>query len=134
MNAIELPVQWSDMDAFGHVNNVIYLRWFESGRIAYFEALGVPVTLQGPGARPVLGRATVDFRRAVTYPDTIRIETSVTKIGTTSFTTVYRALSKRRGDVVAEGEGIIVMTDPATGLKTPVTDTLRAAINALESR
>ena len=31
---IELPVQWGEMDAFGHVNNVVYLRWFESGRIA----------------------------------------------------------------------------------------------------
>ncbi len=29
---VELPVQWGDMDAFGHVNNAVYLRWFESRR------------------------------------------------------------------------------------------------------
>jgi len=39
--SLELPVQWGEMDAFQHVNNVAYLRWFESARIAYFEAAGV---------------------------------------------------------------------------------------------
>ena len=38
---LEIPVQWGEMDAFGHVNNVVYLRWFESVRIAYFERCGV---------------------------------------------------------------------------------------------
>ena len=31
------PVIWGDMDAFGHVNNIVYLRYFESARIAYFD-------------------------------------------------------------------------------------------------
>ena len=38
---IELPVQWGELDSFGHVNNVVFLRWFESARIAYFERCGV---------------------------------------------------------------------------------------------
>ena len=38
---IELPVQWGDMDSFGHVNNVVYLRWFESARIAYGNRIGL---------------------------------------------------------------------------------------------
>ncbi|MCZ6911333.1 MAG: acyl-CoA thioesterase, partial [Proteobacteria bacterium] len=32
---IELPVVWGEMDAFDHVNNIIYFRYFESARIAY---------------------------------------------------------------------------------------------------
>ena len=39
---IELPVRWGDMDAFGHVNNVQYRRYLESGRVAYIgEVLGI---------------------------------------------------------------------------------------------
>ena len=45
----ELPVQWGDMDAFAHVNNTVYLRWFETVRIAYFEELDVPRTPQDRG-------------------------------------------------------------------------------------
>ena len=37
---IDWPVQWGDQDAFGHVNNTIYFRWFETVRIEYFERIG----------------------------------------------------------------------------------------------
>ncbi len=37
---VEIPVLWGDMDAFQHVNNVTYFRYFESARIAYFERIG----------------------------------------------------------------------------------------------
>ena len=37
--SVELPVQWGEMDDFGHVNNAVFLRWFESARIAYFQHL-----------------------------------------------------------------------------------------------
>lgn len=36
---IELPVVWGEMDAFAHVNNVVYFRYFESARIAYLERI-----------------------------------------------------------------------------------------------
>ena len=38
---ITLPVQWGDQDAFGHVNNTVYVRWLESARIAYGERVGL---------------------------------------------------------------------------------------------
>ena len=40
-SVIRLPVQWGDQDAFGHVNNTVYFRWFESARIAYFQHTGI---------------------------------------------------------------------------------------------
>ena len=33
---VEVPVVWGEMDAFSHVNNVVYFRYFETARIAYF--------------------------------------------------------------------------------------------------
>lgn len=38
---IETPVAWGEMDAFRHVNNTAYFRYFESARIAYFERLNL---------------------------------------------------------------------------------------------
>ena len=37
---IELPIVWGDMDAFQHVNNIVYFKHFESARISYFEKIG----------------------------------------------------------------------------------------------
>ena len=37
--SVQIPVAWGDMDAFGHVNNTVYLRWFETARIAFFRAV-----------------------------------------------------------------------------------------------
>ena len=44
---IRWPVQWGDQDAFGHVNNTIYFRWFESARLAYAADLGLPQMVDG---------------------------------------------------------------------------------------
>jgi len=130
---LELPVQWGEMDAFAHVNNAVYLRWFESGRIAYFEAVAVPRTLADAGPRPILARTTIDFRAPVTFPDSVTVEATVTKLGRTSFTMGYRVTSQRSGTVAAEGEGVVVLVDEASGKPVPLPGELRASITSLES-
>ncbi len=37
---LEIPVAWGDMDAMLHVNNTVYLRWFECARMEYFSRIG----------------------------------------------------------------------------------------------
>lgn len=127
----EHHVAWGEMDAFGHVNNANYLRWFESARIAYFEKIQMSVGAKDSSPWiPILARATVDFRKPVTYPDLVIIEASVVKLGNTSFTMNYRAVSAALG-LAAEGEAIVVLLD-AAGLKMALPDELRRAIEALE--
>ena len=128
---LEHRVAWGEMDAFGHVNNANYLRWFESARIAYFEkvALSVGAKDTSPWV-PILGRATIDFRKPVSYPDTVTLEASITKFGNTSFTMGYRAVSKALG-LAAEGEAIVVLLD-ASGQKLTLPDEFKKAVEALE--
>ena len=129
---LEHRVAWGEMDAFGHVNNANYLRWFESARIAYFEKIAMSVgTKDSSPWVPILARATIDFRKPVTYPDTVSLEATVTKFGNTSFTMAYRAVSPSLG-LAAEGEAIVVVLDSA-GHKQPLPDALRVAVQALES-
>jgi acyl-CoA thioester hydrolase len=122
------------MDAYAHVNNAVYLRWFETGRIAYFERLGLIERKDAVGVGPILARVAVDYRRPVTYPDTVRVETAVTRIGKSSFTMAHRALSRSLQAEAASGESVIVVYDYGTGRSAPVDDALRAAIAALEGR
>jgi acyl-CoA thioester hydrolase len=128
---VEVPVAWGDMDAFQHVNNTVFLRWFETARIAYFQKVAMPTGVGGTAPGPILARATVDFKKPVTFPDRIKVRARVPKVGNTSFTMQYQAESEKQG-VVAEGEGVIVMFDYERGEKTPVDAGLRERIAKAE--
>ncbi len=130
--SLTIPVAWGEMDAFQHVNNVVYARWVESARVAYFHRLGLMERKETEGYGPIVGRISIDFRRPVTYPDTIRIEATTRKIGKSSFTMTYRIRSEAQGAEVATAEDVIVAFDYRAGRTTPVDERLRAAIVALE--
>src|ERR1044072_3608642 len=82
--SITLPVQWGDQDAFGHVNNVVYFRWMESARIEYFRQAGLNAFESKQAIGPLLASISCDFRRQLTFPDTLQISASITEIGPTS--------------------------------------------------
>jgi len=50
---VDIPVAWGDMDVFGHVNNVQYMRYFETARVKYFEELMIGEGSKNP-IQPVL--------------------------------------------------------------------------------
>jgi acyl-CoA thioester hydrolase len=132
--SIELPVAWGDMDAFAHVNNAVYLRWFESARIAYFERLGVGDRMTDDKVGPILARAAVNYRLPLTYPDTVRVEATVVRLGQTSLTMQYRVTSRaHEAAVAAEGEATVVMVRYPHGAKVPLDAAFRERIFALEA-
>ena len=51
---IEIPTAWGEMDAFQHVNGVVYFRHFESARFTYFERLGMIDYMKETGTGPIL--------------------------------------------------------------------------------
>jgi acyl-CoA thioester hydrolase len=121
------------MDAFGHVNNGVYVRWFESSRVDYFIRSSVMSQVQRTDIGPIMARLTVDYRLPLEYPDRIRAGSTAVKLGTTSFTLHHRVTSERHGGAIAaEGESVIVMVEYATGKKVPLWPELRASIERLE--
>ncbi len=130
--SVSIPVAWGEMDAFQHVNNVAYARWIETGRIAYFERIGFLERMKAEGIGPILARLTIDYRRPVTFPDTVRVEITTTKIGRTSFTLAYRIRSEAQQDEVATAEDVIVVMDYRAARTVRVDDALRSAIASLE--
>lgn len=129
---VTLPILWGDMDALGHVNNVRYLRWFESARIAYFEAVGV--VADGPsGVGPILANTQIDFLAPLHYPGDVIVGASTERLGRTSFTMRYGvALADRPDSLAARGTAVVVTVDYGTGSSVPLPDEVRAAIEAIE--
>ncbi|MGE0489112.1 MAG: acyl-CoA thioesterase [Vulcanimicrobiota bacterium] len=129
---LEIPIAWGDMDAFAHVNNTNYFRFFESARIAYFQATGLAQSRESK-AGPILASTRCDFLVPLTFPDTIVAETGVTRLGNSSFTMAYRIFSQAQQKEAARGEGVIVYYDYESGRSEPLPERLRQAIEKLES-
>jgi acyl-CoA thioester hydrolase len=129
---VETPVAWGEMDAFGHVNNIVYFRYFETARIAYFEKLNVPEFLGRDPVGPILAETTCRFRSALSYPDTVSIGARVASIGEDRFVMRYVVFSHRLGRLAAEGEGILVCYDYRANRKAAVPESLRRRIADLE--
>ena len=128
---LEIPVAWGEMDAYGHVNNIVYLRWFESCRMAYFRESGVIDRVKSEGIGPILARTTIDYRYAVKYPDSVRTATTVTRLGNSSFTMGYRVRSMATDKLAAEGEAVIVIVDYEKEEAVPIWPELRSAIERI---
>jgi acyl-CoA thioester hydrolase len=131
---IETPVAWGEMDAFRHLNNTTYFRYFESGRIAYFERLGLLEYMEATGVGPILAATSCRFKIPLTYPDTVSIGTRVSEMGDDRFTMQYFVVSHRHQRVAAEGDGLIVCFDYNQNKKTAVPSELKHRIETLEAR
>jgi len=130
---IDIPVAWGEMDAMQHVNNIVYFRYIESVRMAYFERLGLLNRLSETGVGPILAWTSCRFRRALTYPDTVSVGTRVTKIDADRFTMETLIVSHSMNDVAAESEGIVVTFNYREQKKTPIPPEIRQRIEQLEA-
>src|SRR5437764_8941311 len=83
---VEQAVVWGDMDAYAHVNNVVYFRYFENARLEYFRRLGWMEVEEETGVGPILAATQARFRKALSYPDQILIAARVTSVGSDRFT------------------------------------------------
>ena len=113
-----LPIQWGEMDAFSPVNNVVYIRWFETARIELFremwgnKGMSLQEILNGNGVGPILANFNINYHQPLLYPDTVIINTRVSRVGNSSFGVSHKLFSKNNGDkLIASGDSIVVMYD-----------------------
>jgi acyl-CoA thioester hydrolase len=130
---IETPIAWGEMDAFQHVNNIVYLRYFESGRMAYFERLNFMEFMEKTGIGPILASIQCKFKIPLTYPDTVLIGTRVPKVEADRFTMEYYVVSHKHQKLAAQGEGVIVSFDYRENKKTNLPEELWRRITEVEA-
>jgi acyl-CoA thioester hydrolase len=123
-----IEVRFRDCDALGHVNNAVYLTYLEQARLFHWRTLwgfGLNVSSSMPGV--IMARAEIDFKKQVTYGETLDVTITVAAIGRTSFTYDY-AILNAAGELVASARTVQVMYDYATGRPTPIPDDIRAKL------
>jgi len=146
----EAEAAFGDLDAMGHVNNVVYLRWIETARIAYWIHVtgqkthaGVPKPggashEPGPGIMSgalidmILARTEIDYKSPVSYGERLDVFVRTSLIKRSSLSFEYAVVSRTDERVVAEARTVVVSYDYVQSKSRPVSEGLRAKILALD--
>ena len=109
-------VRFGDLDPQGHVNQAVFLTYFESGRVAMFRNpdLGIGV----PGMTYVMVRMEVDYMKELHWPGTIEVGTGIAEFGRSSFKAAQAIF--RDGACAAMGRATLVCMDLKTRRATPL--------------
>ena len=129
---LALPIQWGEMDSYGHVNNAVYFRWFESARMEYFARLGWPELERESGVGPILHSTRARFRAPLEWPDEVEVASRVVDVEADRFTMLYEVRSRRLERLACEGRGLVVAYDYRAGAKTALPEAIRSRIASLE--
>jgi acyl-CoA thioester hydrolase len=129
---MKLDIRWSDMDEMRHVNNAVYLTYFEQARVYYFQEacqwdwkeIGV-----------ILASAHVDYLRPVVFPNPTHVYVRTSKIGNKSFDLNYLITSEVNGteEMTTTGYTTMVLFDYATNRSVLIPDYLRSRIKEYET-
>jgi acyl-CoA thioester hydrolase len=130
VHTMRQAIRWGDMDALGHVNNTVYFRYMESGRIAFLEEAAGQFDTQGEG--PVIVTAYCSFLKQLKYPGEIEVRTFAGVPGRSSFEVTHEIrMVDGNGDagvVHAEGGAKVVWVDFAAEKSVPLPEYLKALL------
>ncbi len=129
---IDCQIRWGDLDALGHVNNVIYFQFCESARIAYFETIGFDQFKDAPTDGPGMVSANLNFRRQLHYPGDVRVHANAIAVGEKSFTLRYVLRDLADQAIVADGDSVCVWVDYAAAKAKRLPDAMVARISEIE--
>ncbi|HEX6401184.1 MAG TPA: thioesterase family protein [Actinomycetota bacterium] len=120
---VTIPIRWRDVDAYGHVNNAVFLNYLEEARDR------LVTDLFGERAWDfVVARVAIDYRVELNQDDVEAVVSCrVTGFGTSSVRTAEE-VRKRDGTLAAEAESVVVARDPSTGRSRSLTEEERSVL------
>lgn len=120
----EIEIRWRDLDAFGHVNHIVFLTYLEEVRDEWLgRVLADPALVWGY----VIARVEIDYRRELTLADDVIIaRCSIERLGTKSVVT-SESIATQDGQTAAEAKAVLVARDAETGRSRVISDDERAA-------
>jgi acyl-CoA thioester hydrolase len=129
---LTIPVRFRDTDGMGHVNNAVYLTYFEAARIPYYLMLSGNPDLAR--ADMIVARIECDYRSPATFGDTLTVGVRMEEIRSRSFTLSYRIEDAASGTLVAEGRSVQVAYDYVARRTKLVSSDLAQAAESYEGR
>ncbi|MDE6333617.1 MAG: acyl-CoA thioesterase [Muribaculaceae bacterium] len=129
-----LPVQlrFNDVDMFGHVNNTVYLQFFDLGKLRYFEDV-LGADFDKSGLAVVVVNINCDFFEPSFLNEELEVLTRTVHIGEKSITIEQRILKRTTGAIKCRCQTVMAGFDPKTLQSAPIPEHHRQTIDQYES-
>jgi acyl-CoA thioester hydrolase len=120
-----IQLRWKDIDQFGHVNNAVYLTYFETARYYYNRDVN---RWNWQEDQYIIGSIKVDYLRPLFYPGDIKVYLRISDVGDKSFCFYYAITFERNGleKIAATGQSTQVMYDLKSQKTIPIPDRIIA--------
>lgn len=123
-----IQIRFSDCDMMGHVNNAVYLSYFEMARIHYFGILfGKDRDWRKNGV--LLRKNEVEYLKPVMLHEKPEIEVFTEHVGNKSFSVSYTL--KVDGDLRTIGKSVLVCFDSTINQSIELTEDMKSALETL---
>jgi acyl-CoA thioester hydrolase len=132
-SVLSLRIDWSELDLFGHVNNVAFLKYVQASRVNYWEMIGLTDLYSNEKIGPMLVSTACQFKKQLHYPGEIKVHASISFIKNTSFG-ISHEIRNSNNEVCAEAQDVIIMYDFNTQQKISFPENYRHIVEKLEAR
>jgi len=129
---VDLNIEWGDMDALQHVNNIEYFKYFQVARIAYFEKINSDSVFGDTPIPLILASTQCKFIYPLAYPDSVSVGVRVDAMADQYFTMQYAVVSHKHQRLAAIGDAKVVMFDYVNNKKASIPSEIRKTIIDLE--
>lgn len=129
---LQLRIDWSELDYFGHVNNVSFFKYIQAARVNYWDTIGLTKSHKKTNIGPILASSKCDFIKPLFFPGQITILSRVDFVKNTSFCICHRLINDKV-ETVGEAQDIIVLFDFNKNEKVSISKELKTKIENIEN-
>lgn len=130
---LELRIDWSELDALGHVNNLQIMKYVQSARVNYLEQVGISQLHAEQHVGAILASIHTQFLKPLFYPGKVSIFSRLDYIKTSSFKIHYEIYNDKN-ELAAEAQDILVYYDFDKKHKLSIPGDLRKKFEAVEKK
>jgi acyl-CoA thioester hydrolase len=132
---VQLPIRidWSEMDLFGHINNVMYFKYIQASRVNYWEQIGLFDSFKKNKIGAILASTKCNFIKPLHYPENIIVQVRMDYIKTSSFA-LHHQIMNAKNEIAAEAHDVMVMYDFNANKKIEFSQQLKEIVTQLEHK
>lgn len=129
---VALQIRFNDIDRFGHLNNSVYIQFFDMGKLAYFKQF-MNGSFDTESTIPVVANINCNFFQPTMPDEQLEVRTTMKSLGSSSLT-LHQEIVSDKGVLKCAADTVMVNIELASGVPTPISDAWRAAFEEYEGR
>lgn len=130
---LSLKIDWSDLDLFGHVNNVAFFKYIQAARVNYCESIGLTSVNEKDKPGFIVASTNCTFKIPLRYPGNIKVFSKIDWIKNTSFQ-LSHVIINDKNEIAAEGVDVIVVFDYEKKIKANIDSNLKSKMEETEQK